>query len=81
MARGKGVRLQRYKDGGVSDAQGFYAEGGADLDRRVPAASSRSTKRNSRTGSATAPKRDDCRRGVFRGIIGLGEGNCVGPLR
>jgi topoisomerase-4 subunit A len=28
MARGKGVRLQRYKDGGISDAKVFYAADG-----------------------------------------------------
>jgi len=28
MARGKGVRLQRYKDGGVSDAKVFGMAGG-----------------------------------------------------
>ena len=28
MGRGKGVRLQRYKDGGISDIKGFYAADG-----------------------------------------------------
>ena len=28
MARGKGVRLQRYKDGGVSDIKTFAMDGG-----------------------------------------------------
>jgi topoisomerase-4 subunit A len=28
MSRGKGVRLQRYKDGGVSDAKVFSLESG-----------------------------------------------------
>jgi topoisomerase-4 subunit A len=28
MARGKGVRLQRYKDGGISDLKVFYAADG-----------------------------------------------------
>ena len=32
MTRGKGVRLQRYKDGGVSDAKVFTLEGGPDLE-------------------------------------------------
>ncbi len=34
MARGRGVRLQRYKDGGLSDVKTFKAGGRADLDRR-----------------------------------------------
>ena len=33
MARGKGVRLQRYKDGGLSDARVFALERRADLAR------------------------------------------------
>ncbi len=33
MARGKGVRLQRYKDGGVSRRQGVRAGRRPDLDR------------------------------------------------
>ena len=33
MARGKGVRLQRYKDGGVSDAKVFALDGRPDLAR------------------------------------------------
>jgi topoisomerase-4 subunit A len=28
MGRGKGVRLQRYKDGGISDLKTFYAADG-----------------------------------------------------
>jgi topoisomerase-4 subunit A len=28
MARGKGVRLQRYRDGGISDAKVFYLKEG-----------------------------------------------------
>ena len=28
MARGKGVRLQKYKDGGIADARIFYAKDG-----------------------------------------------------
>ena len=33
MARGRGVRLQRYKDGGLSDVKTFKAEDGLYLDR------------------------------------------------
>ena len=32
MARGRGVRLQRYKDGGLSDVKTFQAAVRADLD-------------------------------------------------
>ncbi|WP_245433813.1 DNA gyrase C-terminal beta-propeller domain-containing protein [Methylocystis hirsuta] len=72
MARGKGVRMQRYKDGGVSDAKVFALKDGltwTDASNRVFTIE----RRNSRTGSAIAPKREDCRREGFRGIIGLGE--------
>ena len=34
MARGRGVRLQRYKDGGLSDVTTFKAGDGLDLDRQ-----------------------------------------------
>ena len=61
MARGKGVRLQRYKDGGLSDARVFALEGRHDLARSRPAAPSRSPRPTSRTGSATAPKPAACR--------------------
>ena len=33
MARGKGVRLQKYRDGGLSDAKVFYLGQGLDLER------------------------------------------------
>lgn len=39
MARGKGVRLQKYKDGGLSDARGFRYEKG--LDWKDPAGRTR----------------------------------------
>ncbi len=35
MARGKGVRLQRYKDGGISDAKVVHARRGPDLEGYV----------------------------------------------
>ena len=38
MARGKGVRLQRYKDGGLSDARVFALEGRHDAGATRPAA-------------------------------------------
>ena len=73
MARGKGVRLQRYKDGGVSDAKAFtLAEGltwkdsvGPHLDGDPPP--------TSRTGSPTAPKPGACRRRGFRRTTGSGD--------
>ena len=34
MTRGRGVRLQRYKEKGLSDVTTFKADDGADLDRR-----------------------------------------------
>ena len=34
MTRGRGVRLQRYKDGGLSDVKTFKGGGRPDVDRR-----------------------------------------------
>ena len=70
MARGKGMRLQRYKDGGVSDAKVFaLADGLTWRDR--PGAPSPSRSPTSRNGSAIAPKPGDCRRRGFRRTIAL----------
>ena len=41
MTRGAGVRLQRYKDGGLSDVKTFKGAEGLDLDRRVGSRRSR----------------------------------------
>ena len=73
MARGKGVRLQRYKDGGLSDAQRLRIARRPDLAGFRQAARSRWRRANCATGSATAPKPAACRRKAFRRTIGLGE--------
>ncbi len=65
MARGKGTRLQRYKDGGLSDAKVFAIADGLtwrDSAGRTFTVASPS----SRNGSATAPKPGACRRRAFR---------------
>ncbi len=74
MGRGKGVRLQRYKDGGGLRRQGLRAQGGPDLEGHAPAAPGPWPRRTCATGSATAPKPAACRRRVFRSRTGLGEG-------
>ena len=60
MARGKGVRLQRYKDGGLADAQVFALKDGLtwrdSAGRTFTVAGA-----ELRNGSATAPKPAACR--------------------
>ena len=73
MTRGKGVRLQRYKDGGISDAKVFkLAEGltWKDTAGRTWTVGQATT---CATGSAIAPKPAACRRRAFRRATGLGE--------
>jgi DNA gyrase/topoisomerase IV subunit A len=64
MTRGKGVRLQKYKDGGLSDATTFtLAEGLSWLD---PAGRTRTEKPTSPNGWASAPARAAWRRAASR---------------
>ena len=69
MARGKGTRLQRYKDGGISDAKVFAIADGL-TGATQPGARSPSPGPSLRSGSATAPKPAACRRRAFRRTIG-----------
>ncbi len=69
MRRGKGVRLQRYKDGGLSDAKVFTLEDG--LTWKDTSGRTWTVARTTcATGSATAPKPAACRRRVSRSRTG-----------
>ena len=52
MARGQGVYLQRYKDGGLLDATTFTWKDGPEGRERPPVRG----RPNSRTGAASAPR-------------------------
>ena len=72
MTRGRGVRLQRYKDGGLSDVKVFRAEIGLtwkDLADR----GSRSRSRSSPTGAAIAAMPAAWRRKAFRAATSSNE--------
>ena len=71
MARGKGVRLQKYREGGISDAQGLRPRRGTDLGGFGPAHIHCSPSAICATGSATAPKPAACRRRDFRRTTSL----------
>ena len=73
MTRGKGVRLQRYKDGGISDIKTFALPKGLSWTIR-PAAFSTCRRQIWRNGSATAPKPAACRRRAFRRPTSSGDG-------
>ena len=69
MGRGKGTRLQRYKDGGISDAKVFALADG--LTWRDSAGRTFTVAgRTSRSGSAIAPKPAACRPRAFRRATG-----------
>ena len=72
MARGKGVRLQRFKDGGLSDVRVFKkADGLSWLD--PPAHLHAAVRRAARTGSASAPRPDAWRPGASRNPTSSGR--------
>ena len=62
MPRGKGVRLQRYKDGGLADAKAVQQEGRADLYRRGEAQLHFVRRPSCAIGGARAPRPAACRR-------------------
>ena len=71
MARGKGVRLQKFKDGGLSDARAFKLKEGLSAGSTARAATSSSP--ISRNGSANAPRPAACRPRVSRSATSSGE--------
>ena len=68
MARGKGVRLQKYRDGGLSDAKVFYLDQGLTW-KNSAGRSFNIAARICGTGSAIAPTPAAYRRADFRRII------------
>jgi topoisomerase-4 subunit A len=60
MGRGRGVRLQRYRDGNHLRHPRLQERRRTDLDRTVPAAASPAPWKNSPTGAANAVMQDAC---------------------
>ena len=77
MGRGKGVRLQKYKDGGLSDARSFRLENG--LSWRDPAGRTRTeTELAEWLGKRASAGRDGAAR-AFRATTASPEGGAYGP--
>ena len=72
MARGKGVRLQRYKDGEISDVRVFSREAGLSWTDGAGRTHTRRS-RSCATGSATARRRGGWRRRGSRSRTGSGR--------
>ena len=75
MARGKGVRLQKYKDGGVSDAQDLRNEGRSHLGRLLRPHLHQADGRAPRLGRRTRPGRPPAAEGFSaqQQVCGLGD--------
>ena len=81
MTRGKGVRLQKYKDGGVLDLKTFALAAGLSWQDSADRTFTRGRARNWSNGSASAPRPAAWCQRVFRAPASSDSHSGQAPLR